>query len=62
MAVPSEGEYGVDKGLWYSYPVLCEGDGEYQIVEGLPISKFSAERMDITRKELIAERDALTLD
>lgn len=34
MAVPSEGWYGVPKGLIYSFPCRCEG-GDYAVVEGL---------------------------
>lgn len=37
MAVHSNGEYGVPKGLVYSYPVVCKG-GQYEIVKGLEIN------------------------
>jgi len=59
MAVCSNGEYNVDKGLWYSYPVVCQ-NGEYKIVKDLPIDKFSAEKMDLTRKELLSEKEAVS--
>jgi len=39
-------------------PVTCQG-GEYQRVTGLEIDAFSRERMDLTLKELIEERDAV---
>jgi len=61
FAVGSEGGakyYNVDKGIWYSYPVTIE-KGAYSIVQGLTQDAFSKERMEITRKELIGERDAL---
>ena len=58
MAVPSDGSYGIPEGLTYSFPVTCK-DGEYQIVQGLKIDKFSRERMEITQKELEEERDAV---
>lgn len=59
FAVPSNGEYGVDKGIWFSYPVVCP-PGDYSVVPDVPISPFSAERMEATRKELVQERDAVS--
>lgn len=58
MAVPSDGSYGIPEGLMYSFPVRCK-DGEYEIVQGLEISDFSREMMNITQKELEEERDAV---
>lgn len=58
MAVPSDGSYGIPEGLMYSFPVTCK-NGEYKIVQGLEIDEFSRERMEITRKELEEERDAV---
>ena len=55
-AVPSEGEYGVTPGLFYSYPVVYNGT-EYDIVKDLPITESSANYMEATHKELLAERD-----
>jgi len=40
MAVPSDGSYGIEPGIIYSYPVTCK-DGKYEIVQGLEISDFS---------------------
>merc|ERR1712045_469578 len=51
MAVPSDGSYGIAEGIVYSYPVTCS-DGNYTIVQGLPINDASRERMTITEKEL----------
>lgn len=56
MGVYSDGSYGVAKGLIYSYPVTCSG-GDWKIVQGLEINKFSQDRMDATEKELAEERD-----
>lgn len=56
MAIPSDGSYGIEKGLIYSFPVTCK-NGEYSIVQGLPIDEFSRSRMDITLKELQEERE-----
>ena len=58
MAVPSDGSYGIEKGLMYSFPVRCKG-GEYQIVKDLPVDEFSQERMIATENELKEERAAI---
>ena len=56
MAIPSDGSYGIEEGLIYSFPVTCK-DGKYSIVQGLEIDDYSREKMRITERELIAERD-----
>ena len=56
MAIPSDGSYGIEQGLIYSFPVTCQG-GEYSIVQGLDIDEFSREKMDATMAELKEERD-----
>jgi len=58
MAIPSDGSYGADKGLWYSYPVVCS-NGEYKIVQGLSVDKFSQEKMVATNAELKGEKEAI---
>lgn len=58
MGVRSDGSYGIKKGLVYSFPVTVE-DGQFNIVQGLPINKFSAEKMKISENELKAEREAV---
>ena len=58
MGVASDGTYGIPEGVMYGVPVTCEG-GEYHRVKDLAIDAFSRERMDITLKELIEERDAV---
>lgn len=54
MGIPSDGSYGVAKGIVYSFPVVCK-NGSYEIVQGLSVSDFSQERMDATEKELLEE-------
>lgn len=56
MAVPSDGSYGVEEGVFFSYPMICK-DGKYEMVKGLDIDAFSAERIEATKKELFEERD-----
>jgi len=58
MGVYSDGSYGVEPELIYSYPVKCEG-GDWQIVQDVDINEFSRSKMDATTQELIEERDAV---
>ena len=58
MAVPSDGTYGIPGGVMYGFPVLCTG-GRYSIVPDLEISPSSREKMEITYRELVEERDSV---
>jgi malate dehydrogenase len=58
MAVYSDGSYGIEKGLIYSFPVTCS-NGDWQIVQGRAINDFSRGKMKATETELIEERDAV---
>lgn len=59
MGVYSNGEYGIEKGLIYSFPCTCS-NGDWQIVEGLDVSSdFSKDKMKATENELAEERDAV---
>src|SRR4249920_3109229 len=58
MGIPSDGSYGIAEGVIFGYPVTCKG-GEYQIVQGLPVSEFSRARIEGTLKELHEERDGV---
>ncbi|MCZ8344467.1 MAG: malate dehydrogenase [Leptospira sp.] len=55
-ACASNGEYGVDKGLIFGYPLKSDGK-KVEIVTGLEINAFGKEKFDITHKELQEERD-----
>ncbi|MHB8424867.1 MAG: malate dehydrogenase [Gammaproteobacteria bacterium] len=58
MGVPSDGSYGIRKGLIYGFPVVC-AKGQYKIVKGLKPGPFSQERMRATEHELLQERDGV---
>lgn len=58
MATPSDGSYGVAKGLVFSYPCVCK-NGDYEIVQGLELDDFSKARLKATEKELEEERAAV---
>ena len=56
MGVPSDGSYGISEGVIYGFPVRCK-EGEYHIVQGLPISEHGRIHMDNSYRELLEERE-----
>lgn len=54
MGVPSDGSYGVEEGVIFSYPCRCK-DGQYEIVQDLELDEFSLERIKATENELREE-------
>ena len=58
MGIASDGSYGIEEGLIYSYPVTVT-DGKVSIVQGLKIDSFSQAKMKETEVELMEERDAI---
>ena len=58
MSVTSDGSYGIEPGIIYSFPCVCE-NGDYRIVQDLEVDAFSRERMDATDAELREERAAI---
>jgi malate dehydrogenase len=55
MGVPSQGWYGIPKDVMFGFPVTC-ANGQYTVVEGLPIDAFSQTCIDKTLKELTDEQ------
>ncbi|MCK5720506.1 MAG: malate dehydrogenase [Thiomargarita sp.] len=58
VAIASDGSYDIPPGLVYSFPVTIK-NGEFSIVQGLDIDKFSRSRMLVSQKELEQERDII---
>ncbi len=58
MALPSDGSYGIPKGLVYGFPCTVK-NGVASIVQGLEINDFCRAKMDATAKELEEERKAV---
>lgn len=56
MGIPSDGSYGIEQGLVYSFPVLVK-NGEVSVIKGLDINEFSLQKMQATEAELKEERD-----
>ncbi len=58
--VLSDGSYGIEEGLIFSFPVVSDGKGGYSIVQGLPLSDFAQERLKATEAELKTEKEVVT--
>jgi len=58
MAIPSRGDYGVEEGVIYSFPVTTRG-GEIEVVRGLERSDAVVRRMKASDEELREERAAV---
>ena len=58
-AIPSDGSYGIKEGLIFSFPLRSEGNGSYEIVQGLELNDFSKEKIKATTSELEMEREAV---
>jgi malate dehydrogenase len=55
-AVPSDGSYGVDTGLIFSFPITSDGQGGYSIVQNLPMSDWAKGKFAATLQELREEK------
>jgi malate dehydrogenase len=58
-AVVSDGSYGVDKGLFFSMPIVADGSGGYSIVQGLEISAWGRDKFDRTLEEIRDEKSVV---
>lgn len=58
MCLASDGQYGVDKGLIFSFPCRVEG-GQLKVVEGIEHNAFGQEKFKVTLDELRSERDSV---
>lgn len=57
--VPSDGSYGIQKGLIFSLPVASDGQGGYEIIQGLSWSDFAREKVAMTEAELQEEKEVV---
>jgi malate dehydrogenase len=55
VALPSDGSYGIEKGIICSFPTRSDGS-KVEIVQGLPVNDFARAKIDATIKELVDER------
>ncbi|MBN8249781.1 MAG: malate dehydrogenase [Verrucomicrobia bacterium] len=59
VAVCSDGSYGIEKGLIFSFPMRSDGR-KLEIIQGLPVSEFSRSRISVTEKELQEEKSLVS--
>ena len=58
--VPSDGNpYGIAENLIYSFPLRTDGNGSYEIVDGIQLSDYAREKARITEQELLEERESI---
>ncbi|HEV2692813.1 MAG TPA: malate dehydrogenase [Verrucomicrobiae bacterium] len=55
VAVHSDGSYGIEKGLIFSYPIRSNGK-TLEVVQGVPLSDFSKGKITATENELKEEK------
>ena len=54
----SEGNpYGIEENLIFSFPCRSKGDGNWEIMPDLELNPFLKERLKVTERELIEERE-----
>ncbi len=58
VSVCSQGEYGVDEGLIFSFPSRTKG-GKHEIIPGIEHNEFAQQKIAITLNELREEREAV---
>ena len=57
VCVESDGSYGVTEGLISSFPVRADGNGGWEIVQGLEMNDFLRAKLDASVAELANERE-----
>ncbi|MEN9676158.1 MAG: hypothetical protein RIS76_2054 [Verrucomicrobiota bacterium] len=55
VALCSDGSYGIEKGLIFSFPMRSNGN-QPEIIQGLPVNDFSRARITATENELKEEK------
>ncbi len=56
-SVCSNGEYGVDAGLMFGFPLISTGNGDWKVVEDLPMSDWGKGKFEASLNELRSERE-----
>ncbi|GIW21292.1 MAG: malate dehydrogenase [Candidatus Sericytochromatia bacterium] len=58
VAVSSDGSYGIEEGLIFSFPVRSNGN-DWEIVKNLELNDFDKEKIEITKNELLEEKESI---
>jgi len=59
VAICSDGSYGIEKGLIFSYPIRSDGK-KWEIVQGVPVNDFSRAKITATENELKEEKSLVS--
>lgn len=59
VAVKSNGMYGFDPDVWAGLPVKTTTPGSYEVLTNVPMDAFAKEKLAVTNKELVEERDTV---
>ncbi len=59
VGVHSDGSYGIEKGLIFSYPIRSDGS-KFEIVQNVPLNDFSKSKITATENELKEEKSLVT--
>ena len=59
VGVHSDGSYGIEKGLIFSYPTRSNGTN-FEIVQGVPLNDFSKAKIAATENELKEEKSLVS--
>jgi malate dehydrogenase len=59
VAVCSDGSYGIEKGLIFSYPTRSDGR-KWETLQGVPVNDFSRSRITATENELKEEKSLVS--
>lgn len=60
VAVCSDGSYGTQKGMIFSFPIKSDGQ-DWSIVQGVKLTAFAQDKIRLTHEELISEREAVSV-
>lgn len=58
VAVSSDGSYGIDEGVMFSFPVVSDGK-DWKVVPGLSHNAFAKEKIAATLKEILGEKNVV---
>ncbi|HVY69672.1 MAG TPA: malate dehydrogenase, partial [Verrucomicrobiae bacterium] len=59
VATCSDGSYGIESGLIYSYPTRSDGS-KWSIIQGVPVNDFSRAKIIATENELKEEKSLVS--
>lgn len=61
LAVSSDNNpYGIEENLIFSFPCRSDGNGDYEIVKDLPVNDFIMQKIKLSEKELVEERQMVS--